>query len=164
MVELPEPSGASSVTAEQREALEKIIEKHRKAERGFIGEAKVRIKLLWGIYLSVLLAEAQALLSPKRKLDKNASPTLRRSILRSLKDHLGRAPTAEDLVSSFAPEIEIEESVLDVIRRDISILGLRAKRRSRTEILDDKIRRLQAKASKSAGASRKRSGKKGGKR
>jgi hypothetical protein len=164
MMESPESSAASSMTAEQREALEKIIEKHRKAERGFIGEAKVRIKLLWGIYLGILLAEAQTSLTPKRKLDNNASPALRRSTLRSLKDHLGSAPTAEDLVASFAPEIEIEESLLDVIRRDISILGLKAKRRTRTEILDDKIRRLQAKASKSRVASRKRSGKKGVKR
>lgn len=164
MNESEEQSVASSMTAEQRQSLERIIEKHGQRERGFIGEAKVRINLLWGIYLRVLLAASQEALAPKRRPDKNASPALRRSTLRSLKDHLGRPPTAEDLVASFAPEIEIDESILDVIRRDISLLGLRAKRRTRTEVLDDKIRRLQAKVLKSGSASRKRSSKKGGKK
>ncbi|HEU4595427.1 MAG TPA: hypothetical protein VFS10_09820 [Pyrinomonadaceae bacterium] len=161
---MEEQSGASRMTAEQRESLERIIEKHGQREHGFIGEAEVRINLLWGIYLRVLLAAAQAALTPKRKPDKNASPALRRSTLRSLKDHLGRPPTVEDLVSSFAPEIEIDESIVDVVRRDISLPGLKAKRRTRTEILDDKIKRLQEKVLKSGRVSRKRMSKKGDKK
>jgi len=164
MIESSESGVAASMTVEQRETLERIIEKHRQREHGFIGEAKVRINLLWGIYLRVLLASAQAALTPKRKPDKNASPALRRSTLRSLKNHLGRPPTAEDLVSSFAPEIGIDESIVDVVRRDISLLGLKAKRRTRAEILDDKIRRLQEKVLKSGRASRKRTSKKGDKK
>jgi hypothetical protein len=91
-----ECSIASSLNAEQRAALKKVVGQARQQDFGFIGDASARIKMLWFVYLSILDAEAEHSVNPRKRAVKGATASERRKALRQLKRELGRSPTVED--------------------------------------------------------------------
>lgn len=137
---------SSRLNDEQRQILAQLVEQVRSAEVGDIGSAAVRIGLLWGLYLMGVQGEVEAV-GHKSAAKKKSAPPIRRKTLKTLKDHLGRAPTVEDLTAHF-PALKADEGLVQVFREDIEGLQRRAPRRSRLEILDEKIKRLQSRGKK----------------
>jgi hypothetical protein len=136
----------SRLNDEQRRILAEQIERIRSAGRGDISSTGVRVGMLWELYLLAVHGEAEAAAQKKASKTK-ASSSARRKILKTLKDHLGRAPTAEDLVAH-SPALNADEALVQVLREDIEGLQRRAPRRSRLEILDERIKRLQGRGKK----------------
>lgn len=137
---------SSRLNDEQRRILAEQVEQIRSAGAGDISSASVRVGLLWGLYLMGVQGEVEAA-THKKMAQKKSAPSIRRKTLKTLKDHLGRAPAVEDLIAHF-PTLNADEALVQVLREDIEGLQRRAPRRSRLEILDERIKRLQGQGKK----------------
>jgi hypothetical protein len=151
----------ASLTSAQRDALSKIVEKLRKEPTGDLTQSSVRIKTLWRLYLTLIHAEAEAAVDPKKVIKKGSTATERKGAIRTLKNHLGRPPTAEDLAASLGRSASVDAALLKVIRRDLEQLQQRAARRTRGEIIAEKINKLQKRLDR---PTKSGSSKKGGKK
>jgi hypothetical protein len=165
-----EPDLTVSLTPEQKAAFEQVIEQFKQRERGFIGEASVRIKMLWGFYLILLYEQSDVAGNPKRPTKKTVpakkgvSTKERRKVWKILKDHIGRKPTAADLKASFASDIEVSDSILEVVSRDLDLVSQPIKRRTRMEVLMDRVEKLMEQQNKRTKSSSKKTSKKAGKK
>lgn len=151
----------TDLTQAQRDGLSKIVEKLRKEPTGDITQKSDRIKTLWVVYLSLIHVEAEAAADPKKIIKKGSTATERKGAIRTLKGHLGRPPTVEDLTASLGSRISIDRSLVKAIQRDLEHLQQRAPRRTRGEIIADKINKLQKRLD---GPTKSRSSKKGSKK
>lgn len=151
----------ASLTSTQRDALSKIVEKLRKEPVGDITRSSDRIKTLWIVYLSLIHVEAEAAIDSKKVIKKGSTVTERKGAIRTLKGHLGRQLTTEDLTASLGASVSIDASLSKVIQRDLEQLQQRAPRRSRGEIIAEKISKLQNRLDK---PTKSRSSKKAGKK
>ena len=155
-----EQGGGSRLTGEQRNALRQITEQLKDLPRGDTTRSDVRVNLLWEVYLTSLQAEVEAVEDPQPTLRKGSTAAERRSALLSLKNHIGRPVTVEDLVSSFAPHIKIDDRLTEVLRDDLDRLQPGAGRRTLAEGSDGGVKKIGGRGAKSTKPAQQRPGKK----
>lgn len=150
----------SCLTGEQRNALRQITEQLKELPRGGIAQSDVRINLLWEVYLISLQAEVEAVGNPQRMSRKDSTAAERRSALLSLRNHIGRPATVEDLISSFAPHIKIDDRLTEVLRDDLDRLQHKAVGRTLAEVFDGRVKKIERRRAKSKKPAKKRVAKK----
>ncbi len=141
-----EQGGGSRLTGEQRNALRQITEQLKDLPQGDTTRRDVRINLLWEVYLTSLQAEVEAVEDPQTMLRKGSTAAERRSTLLSLENHIGRPATVEDLISSFAPHIKIDDRLTEVLRDDLGRLQPGAGRRAFAEGSDGVVKKIGRRA------------------